>query len=276
MSHVLSAAELFDDCRLLFGPHIVGSMDFLRNLPPSELKAVYRKKAFETHPDRAKALGKIESVMNERFKAVILAYERLNYFVQNVGGAVLVSDQTTTAERNDPLRNDREATERCNRTAEENKKNGERKENRKEKRNRENTRNRFSDHFYRGGMPKRRLLIGQYLYYSGLISWRTLFDAVYWQRRQRPLIGQIALDWGILTTDEIRRILTDRNYNERFGEYAYRNGYINYFELLALRGKQLRLQRPIGEYFVQERILCAEEVNKMAKKLRFWNSDISQ
>jgi len=251
MSYLLTKEMLFDDCRLLFGPHIESSMDFLRNLPQSELKAIYRKRAFETHPDRAMALGEIESKLNDRFKKVILAYERLNYFIQNSKRTVLVSNGQTVQRNQKNNANQRK--QEC----------------------RKNARNITLDYFYKGYIPKRKLFIGQYLYYSGIISWNTLFDAICWQRKQRPLMGQIAMDWGILNEYEVKRILKGRNHNERFGEYAYRNGYITYFELLALRGRQLQFQQPIGKYFIQQRILCPREMEKMAKNLRLWNYEFS-
>lgn len=242
MSYTMSKTDLFKDYSLLFGSNIVCSVDFLRNLPPSELKAVYRKKAFETHPDRAKALGKIEAELDQRFKEVVLAYERLNLFIQGNKGYVL-NDGVTT-------------------------------QNNKEKTNRQEREEEVSEYFYRGCVPKRKLLIGQYLYYSGLISLRTLINSILWQRRQRPLIGQIAVDWGILTPDDINKILVERSHNDKFGEYAYSEGYITYFELLALLGKQYRLQRPLGEYFIKQGILCTEELDRMVERLRMWNRGI--
>lgn len=128
-----------------------------------------------------------------------------------------------------------------------------------------------SGRFYKGNIPKRKLLIGQFLYYSGLISWQTLFDAVYWQRKQRPVIGKIALDWGILTSDEIHRILTERSYKDNFGEYALRNRFITYFEFMAIIGKQKKLQPLIGKYFIQQGILGTNDIKKMTVSLNNHN-----
>ncbi|MFQ5786931.1 MAG: molecular chaperone DnaJ, partial [Thermodesulfobacteriota bacterium] len=120
----------------------------------------------------------------------------------------------------------------------------------------------------------RKLLLGQYLYYSGLVSWKTLIDSISWQRRQRPIIGQIALDWGILSNDTIQRILTERRCNERFGEYALHNGYITYFEFLAITGKQKSLQRPIGEYFIKQGFIRSQAIEAMTEKLKKHNREI--
>jgi len=74
---VIAKADLFNAYNALFGPYNKISMDFLRYLEPSLLKAAYRKRALETHPDRSKAIGEIEAEMNERFIQVTLAYEKL-------------------------------------------------------------------------------------------------------------------------------------------------------------------------------------------------------
>ena len=130
----------------------------------------------------------------------------------------------------------------------------------------------FPDHYYEGSIPKRKLLLGQFLYYSGRISWKTLINAISWQKRQRPLIGQIALSWGMLSSFDIKRILAYRamegNYQEKFCTYAWSKGYINLFERLALLGKQRSLQRPIGEYFTEEEgIFPAREIDVLLEKM---------
>ena len=94
-----------------------------------------------------------------------------------------------------------------------------------------------SDRYFTGNVPRREPLIGQFLYYSGLISWDTLNHAIVWQRRQLPIIGTIAHDWGFLSAEEIQSILKERSYKDHFGEYARRNGYITNFQHLAIVGK---------------------------------------
>jgi len=217
----LSIPEVFDACGILFGPEVEISLDFLKYLEPSGLRSAYRKKALETHPDRAKSLGRDETRMSERFREATLAYERLIPIVRNKG-AVLLRGQSRA------IRN--------------NKKNSARRQAKRD----------FSDLFYTKEMPKRELLLGQFLYYSGLISWRTLIRAITWQRRQRPLIGQIALEWKMISRNEIQRILMWRNFRGKFGERAIRLGYLSRFQLMALLGKQHNLQHPIGGFFASK------------------------
>lgn len=224
--------DVLDACRVLFGPGVRLSIDFLRDLEPSGLKSAYRKRAFETHPDRANALGKSEAEMNRRFREVILAYEVLTPAIKG-DRKIVLSDEIGIQ------RQDRGTTPR-----------GQRKQG-------------VADHFYHDALPKQELLIGQFLYYSGLISWRTLIEAILWQRKQRPPIGQIARHWRLLSSHDVQRILIERSHREKFGEYALRKGYITPFQLMALIGKQRRLQRPIGEYFIQGGLLSLAEMDKM-------------
>jgi hypothetical protein len=243
MPYTISRKNLVKDYYLLFGLNDWYSIGLLKSLLPSELKSAYRKKAFETHPDRAKSLGKVQAEMDKRFREVITAYERLSTFIQGNNVSVLTCKSPTQ-------KNSNNATTRQK---------AERKD---------------SGHFYKGYIPKRKLLIGQFLYYSGIISWITLSKAIAWQRKQRPLIGQIARNWGMLSTDDIKEILTGRSYKEYFGEYARRKGYITHFEFLALIGKQHKLQLPIGEYFINQGILSTKGMDRTIERLRIHNIDV--
>ncbi|MBC8555330.1 MAG: J domain-containing protein [Candidatus Brocadiales bacterium] len=138
------------------------------------------------------------------------------------------------------------------------------------------TKTAISDRYFSGIVPKRELLIGQFLYYSGLISWNTLTQAIVWQRRQRPIIGKIAQDWGILSAEDIKSILRERSYKDHFGEYALRNGYITSFQHSAIVGKQKQMQPPIGRYFIQQGLLRNYDIKKMTESLRIHNRSNKQ
>jgi len=104
------------------------------------------------------------------------------------------------------------------------------------------------------GLPPRRLKLAEFLYYSGRVSWQDFVAAIAWQRGQRPAVGRIAVDFGFLDRWEVAEILERRRLEgkgrEPFGEYAVRHGYLTPFQLLAMLGQQLRLQQPIGQFFV--------------------------
>jgi hypothetical protein len=194
----------------------------------------------ETHPDRAKITGENQSIMSERFREVNFAYEKLK---TSIGPSrFIVSSKAAAPPDNTPRSSGSSPVDKP-----------------------------VSDHFYKGKFPTRRLLIGQYLYYSRIISWRTLINAICWQKTQRPPIGQIALKWGILTSEDIIKILKERrkeadNYL-KFGEYALSNGYITRFEQMALLGKQNKSHRPLGEYFIQKGIIETYELDRLLTKL---------
>ena len=236
----LSLSEVFDACGLLFGPEVEISLDFLNYLQPSGLRSAYRKKALETHPDRARALGRDEAKMTERFRETTLAYERLMPIVRNKEAVKLLG---------------RSGTGKGNGSA----------------RPVSRQRGGFSDFFHRGKVPARELLIGQFLYYSGLISWHTLTRAIAWQRRQRPLIGQIALEWKMISREELQRVLMWRSLGGKFGERAVRLGYLSRFQLMAVLGKQHSLQRPIGEFFVKEGIFLRREMDALIQRQKTHN-----
>ena len=244
MSAVLANKDLLNAYHVIFGSSGGVSVDVLRHLHPSALKIAYRRKAFETHPDRSLIVGKMENEMSNCFVEVTLAYETLRSALKNLHSNGVVNDD----------RIKREFNKRTTNTV---------------------NRNDAADFFYKGRIPKRKLLIGQFLYYSGIVSWKRLIEAVSWQKMQRPIIGQIAMKWGILSEYDIQALLKqrslERNFHKRFGEYAWIKGYITSYELLALLGKQRMLHRPIGEYFIKKRILRADNMDRMTEKLRIHN-----
>lgn len=246
LAYQIPRPELINACRTIFGSEVNVSIEFLRYLQPVGLKSAYRKRALETHPDRAKALGRFEDGMSEKFREVRQAYEMLHAFLEGNYKRII----------------------------------GDAEFNRRRKRRTPSNQYRYkksekyrgpSDHFYRGSLPKRKLLLGQFLYYSGIVSWRTLIEAISWQRKQRPKIGQIAVDWEILTPQDIMTLLTRKPYNEKFGECALRMGYITGFEHIALIGKQRELQRRIGEYFIKKGTFSAREISQMVNNQRIHN-----
>ena len=239
-SPILDQNELNNACRVLFGLSIPVTQDFFKYLQESGLKTAYRKKVLETHPDRAKALGQDEAVMSRRFQDVVHAYETLSSVITNGRGVIIQQ----------AVREGRHSTA---------------------------TRNSFSDShdlYYKASMPRRTLLLGQFLYYSGLISWNSLIRAIAWQRTHRPRMGQIAVEWGMLSIPDIREILTSKGPGEKFGEYALRKGFLTSCERMILLRRQRLLQPRIGEYFTNTGILTPHDIDRMVGRMRMhnWNA----
>jgi hypothetical protein len=267
-----TSSELFEACETIFGPEVNVSIEFLEYLQPIGIKTAYRKRALETHPDRAKALGSFARDLNTEFIDVNQAYEKLLLFVETNNGSTLSTPSFNDFKtRQAPSYQSPEKSSYTSSYQNTRQHKGRQKKSHDEQRYTNKRSKSHPDHFYTGSVPEGSHMIGQFLYYSGLISWRTLIEAICWQRRQRPQIGQIAIAWGMISSQDVIRILTDRTLNERFGESALRIGYISNFEQLALVGKQRQLQRPLGEYFIESGILSATDIMTMANKQRLQN-----
>jgi hypothetical protein len=200
-----------------------------------ELREAFRRRALETHPDRAAALGRTAASLAEDFQELLEAFQLLS---------------TLPVPRPRPAAVPHRAAERTARAPQ--------------------------DHVIHGSLPRRPLMFAEYLYYSGRVSWRNMVEAVAWQRRQRPAIGRIAVEWGHLSDEEVREILESRRRegtaHEPFGEYARRKGYLSASQLLALLGRQRRMQRRIGQYFVEAGLLAERDVRTVDDDLVRHNS----
>ena len=243
---VVSHKMIVDACNILFGPGVVVSMDFLRYLQPSGVKAAFRKKALETHPDRAKILGLNETQMLQQFKDVNDAYKRLYPIVS---GASEIITPPPGPERHQTRKYAKQAG------AGEPPKNG-------------------TEGIYSGRIPQRELLLGRFMYYSSTISWDTLISALAWQKRQRPLIGQLAISRGLLTLKEIQAILCKKRQNEKFGQCANRAGYLKWFNIMTLLNKQREYQRLFGDYFIDKNIFGAIDMEQVVKNQHRHNEKV--
>jgi len=120
-------------------------------------------------------------------------------------------------------------------------------------------------------IPPRRLRLAEFLYYSGRVPWSAFIEAIARQRRERPPVGSIAVGFGFLTSAEVTELLArrlaDAAYQVPFGEYAVQEGYLTPFQLLATLGRQLRLQRPIGQYFVEQGLVGEPELDALRRRM---------
>ena len=219
---------------LLFGPGFEPPRDRVSEAWQREVREAWHRRALETHPDRAAALGRDAREMALEFQELHEAYRTLR-----------PPDEPSVepdAVRAPPPQARRPARPPV-------------------------------DHVHRGGLPRRPLLFAEYLYYSGRVSWRNLVEAVAWQRRQRPSIGRIAVEWGHLDDGQVREVLQARRGGAKpFGEIAREMGLLTGAQLLALLGRQRRLQRRIGEYFVEAGILGHREVPALEADLLAHNA----
>jgi len=210
---------LIQACRTLFGSDIAVNLDFLRYLEPSGVKSAYRKKAFETHPDRVIALGPA-AVRHQTalFVAVTSAHDRLMTFLADRECMVRNPSAARSRQKDRETRSSAPPPPRQSR-------------------------------FFSGTLPMRHLLFGEYLYYSRTIPQHALTEALAWQRRQRPRFGDIARRWHFLSDSDIEDILLSKRFGEPLGEAAIRLMLLSRFQVNTILHFQRKNQQPIGEFF---------------------------
>jgi hypothetical protein len=224
--------------RVLFGPSFadasLASGAWRRNL-----KAAFRRRAMETHPDRARALGRAERDLAREFDAVRAAYEVLSALEvlpprAPRAAATPAAPAAPPREAQPPPREAR-APSRAGRAAQ------------------------------AGPLPARRLRLAEFLYYSGRVPWTAFVESVAWQRGQRPALGRIAVEMGFLSQADVLALLSRRRAEGAagvpLGAYAVGRGALTAFQRLAALGRQARMQRPIGAFFVETGMLRPDELD---------------
>lgn len=266
----VSLEELVVAGRELFGPGFSADRAGWRE----DLKAVYRRRALETHPDRARAVGRSEAELAREFERVSRAYRVLAAWSRPppsrarpvapryAAGQVPRGPSRPTAAHAGSAAT-RASSDADARSAA------------------EASPAHASAAAPAAGpqgttLPSRKLRLAEYLYYSGRIPWAALTDAVAWQRRQRPAIGRLAVAAGYLTAEQVARLLDRRRLAGEqgvpLGEYAVRHGALTPFQRLALLGRQARLQRRIGEFFVEQGLVAREELDELRRKIAWHNA----
>ncbi len=259
----ITFVEVLRAGRVLYGPAFAAEGGAWRET----LKATYRRRAMETHPDRASSLGRPERELAREFKAVAAAYRVLS--IAGNGAVPRVAAAAPPPPRPRPQR--ARAADRVRvecppepprpppsrpaaRTGGPRVRVGVRPED----------------------LPRRRLRFAEYLYYSGRVGWHELVEAIAWQRAQRPAVGRIAVDFGFLEPEDVAVILERRRQAASsampFGEWAVREGFLTSFQLLAVLGRQLRLQRPIGQFFVERGLIERDEIDPVRRRILRHNS----
>ncbi|MDA3956662.1 hypothetical protein [Oceanispirochaeta sp.] len=210
------------------------------------LKKAFRTKAKKAHPDLAVGLGIDPRIMQQRFQELNDAFNILMERLQKEPLPYTVCKKTPS-KPDEPDRSVRAKNREAYKENISQKKSGRVKSDFTEKK--KGTKD-SGDFFYSGKTPARNLRFAEYLYYSGTISWTDLVQALVWQYRNRPKIGEMASETGLLVFEEILEILKEKKFGELFGEVAVRLGYLNRTNLTSLVREQKKLGLPIGHYFL--------------------------
>ncbi len=246
--NVAGEEELISACQILFGYQLNVGRDFLKYIQPSGVKTAYRKRARETHPDMIAAKGKVHGVNSVSFLEVQNAYENLSkYLSSRQRGPLFVATPRHTTTRRPRSGNTHPFNHR----------------------NKMNPESRYC-----GRLPRRKLLLGQFLYHSGVISWRTMIQSLGWQMTQRPRMGELANNLGWLSDKDIQRIAGSRQALELFGSIAVKLGLLNEFQVKVLLTIQKRRQRRLGDYFVDNGVLSAKELENLVKQCMAHNANL--
>lgn len=270
MALLVAEQELFHACQVLFGSHLNISREFLEYLQRPGIKSAYRKRAFETHPDLAVSRGDlVDQPDSDLFKTVHQAYENLTkYLVARENGFRFTTFKpvqnraayaTGAWRRQKPAYNagqQRPAPRENKRYAGWSTKDA----------------NWSADTLYNGPLPERRLLLGHFLYYAGIISWRTVVKALIWQRSNRPRLGEIGRRFGWLTDEEILEIIRISQGRRPFGLSAVELGKLTEPQLKLIVFQQKCLQKRFGEFFVEHEMLSLEALDDLVARFEAHNS----
>jgi len=232
----LSEKALLNACRTLFGDELALTREFLWYLQPSGVKTAYRLRAKEAHPDLHQAASsQVQQRQTLWFQEINQAYDLLCSFFSE-------REQGNRAIQPEaqPHSPSGHRKETCSQV-----------------------------------VPERPLEFGHYLFCRGAISYRQLIDALVWQRRQRPTIGELALRFGWLKAEEVTRIGRDRGPYARFGERAIRLGLLTPVQVHTLLLHQRTLHRRIGRYFIEQGILSEKRIEAFAGQLDEHNTRVT-
>jgi hypothetical protein len=228
-------AKLLDACAVLLGPQARrAGQALLHQLTVAMVRTAFRRLALRTHPDTVG--GSPDGV---RFIEASRAYELLMTF--------LLARRPCVRQRDPgPHRGAQRAA--GHRSA------GPRPDRRKQI-------------YYHGPLPRRRLRLAEFLYYSGYISWQSLISALVWQRSGRPKFGEIARQLRIVSASDMARVLSLRARSEQIGAAASRLRLLSGEDVRRILRIQRARQRPIGRYFVEKERMSAEELSRLLREL---------
>lgn len=120
-------------------------------------------------------------------------------------------------------------------------------------------------------LPNRQLKLGEYLYYTGVVSWKDLISALVWQSKTRQRVGEIANRWGWIEEHDINEYMKIRSKGERIGDLLIRLDVITPFQRNMLVWQQQKSQKPLGEYFIKQGIVNSPVLKRYVKNLKEHN-----
>lgn len=253
-----SKSLLFDAYFVLFGKHDTHA-NVMQVFQQSDLKAAYRDAVRASHPDLNPGIN--PELINARFRKVTAAYELLNDF--------LAARETTRASTSHfgaapPHKHTSTPPHRPQHSTQQHIYNF--------KVQREPIRPKNPNHhYYDGLMPTIGLKTGLFLYYSKKVSFEDLTESLVWQRNMRPPIGELAVQWKWLHQHFVSVILSNVETCGQFGERAVKMGLLKESQVKVLLRHQSFLQKPLGHYFVTNKILTPHDIKESLAVMNIHN-----
>lgn len=248
MKELIVTGDVINAYRILFGTREEGAC--FRKPDQSAVKMAYRQKAKLFHPDLAANSSMSEERLKNIFLKIANAYEILLKWVHEESEGGVYSPSVSVVEkatRWEPIKPNVPVPTSQYFTA---------------------------DYFYMQGIPNRKLRFGEYLFYSGHINWQTLMDALVYQCEVRPMMGSIAIELGFLDEESVTYIMNHRNILscERFGEAAFRLGYLTKKEISLILKKQYQMGQPFGKYFLDKGLMDKRQLQQLLADFHCHNS----
>jgi len=238
----LSQTAILDACRTLFGDEVNLGPEFLGYLQPGGAKVAFRTQAKQHHPDYfCEAPPEVRARQTARFREIHQAYHLLATYLEQRRRPRLPQPRPRPA-----TRADRQRTRQAETAAD-------------------------KPH----AVPPMPMEFGIFAFYRGEIDYRDLIDALVWQRRQRPVLGAIACQWGWLTETKVRSVLGHCGSGGRFGRKAVDLGLLTPLQVEALLRHQRNRQQRLGQYFVDRGLMTATAADALATELQRHNARVA-
>jgi hypothetical protein len=208
--------EVANALAALFGP--AHRFSFPGSLPDhAHLKRTFHRRSLAAHPDRARTLGRRAETLTREFQDLNEAYRLLLPLI--------------TASRPGAARSARGRTS--------------------------SRPSQMDDFFWTMKTPPPvPLKFAQYVYYRGRISFQNLIRALVRQMTDRPRVGDLAVDCGLLTRPALNSVLAHRVAGEPFLKAAVRLGCLNNAAARRVLLRQRACNLPIGAVLVREGLLA--------------------
>jgi hypothetical protein len=252
-----SKSLLFDAYFVLFGKHDTRA-NVMQVFQQSDLKAAYRDAVRATHPDLNHGMN--AELLTARFRNVTAAYELLNDYL-----AARESTRISSERFGATVSSRQASTQWPQRTVYRNRSSVHFEQHEPMRLRNPN------HHFYDGLMPTIGLKIGLFLYYIKKISYEDLTESLVWQRNMRPPIGELAVQWKWLHQNFVSVILSNVETCGQFGERAVKMGLLKESQVKLLLRHQSLMQKPLGHFFISNRILTAHDIKESVSVMMVHN-----